>query len=208
MDGPIGLSVDHQVVSDRRVQDVLQRRRVHDGGHEAVGLFLLEQQPGIGALWLSGRGTAGKCEPALVDKRPRHADHAGLFGLIQVQTAGIVARPQSSGDKTDSRERRVAAIKGQPQRFASGRIRRIMNQGQDRLGDQRKTPGAPAAASCIARVLPKGVHRHQKECGGRHQAHRRETPARPPRDVVPPEPHQRDRTRAVQHGRSRAPQPT
>ena len=49
-DGARGVGVDSDDVAQRRVQRVLERRAIDDGGHRVVDRRCVEQPPGIGAV--------------------------------------------------------------------------------------------------------------------------------------------------------------
>ena len=126
----------HEVVAERRVEDVLQRRRVDDRRDRAVVEAAIEQPPRVGALGvgrIGNRRGEGEAAAARHEGRRRRRD-ARVVRAIQVEAAAVVARAHA--EQIEGRRRRASA----PDRASRARTASGLRRWPDRTSAAPPTP--------------------------------------------------------------------
>ena len=195
VNGVAALAVEHEVVADRQVQRVRQRRGVGDGRHRAVLELAVEQQPGIGLLLRRLRGRGAEGEASLRDEGGGRRDHARVLRLVQVQAARVLARPDAEAVQRHAVQR-LAGLEqvGDEQVLPPLRRGRVVDDRQQRVGQQRVAAGARAPVERIAAPLAaERVDGHDDERGRRDEGDGQHAAARPVGRVAESDPRQRPR---------------
>src|SRR5215831_5880489 len=77
------------------MQDVSQRIGVGGDRDHALAQIRVEQDPGVGLLFIGLRKRRLKREPRFADEAVWRAEYSRVARLVKIQTTGVVARAQT-----------------------------------------------------------------------------------------------------------------
>ena len=185
-DRPVGVAVQDEVVADRQVERIGQRRGVGQGGNRAVLELAVEQQPRVRFFLRRLGGGGAEPEPALGHERRGRGQDARILRLVQIQATGILARPQAEARQGHPGQRLALGEQiPDEQLVLSLRARWVLHHRQQRVGQQGIAAGAGGAIQHVSRTLaPECVDRHDDERRERDQRDAEHAASRPVRRVA------------------------